>query len=186
MTAVGSLRRPLRAIAFGSALAALAMAGCATSSPAPLSTDARIATELAARLAAAPELHPYDLRMDVTEGVVTLGGTVGDEATRRHAEELARRIDGVTEVVNEIELPPAEAATALDDPGITARVRAKLAADPDLDPLRIAVHTQAGTVTLAGVVATLEERQRAERAARETSGVRGVRNLLEVGAPADG
>jgi hyperosmotically inducible periplasmic protein len=180
----GASRPPLLPVLF---LMLLAIA-CASHPPPQTQTlDAQIATELAARLAADSRLNRFDLTLRVTDGVVGLSGAVDDETLREHAGELALRIAGVGEVVNELEVvaPASEEATR-DDAGITARVRSKLAADPELDRSQIGVHTDAGTVTLAGRVATSEERRRAEQAARDTSGVRTVRNLLEVGEPIDG
>jgi len=67
------------------------------------------------------------------------------------------------------------------DAEITAKVKAKLTADPEINPLRIDVDTLDGRVTLSGKVRTERQLEEAEALARGTEGVLEVVNLLEVG-----
>lgn len=69
----------------------------------------------------------------------------------------------------------------VDDAGITAKVKAKLAADGDINPFNIDVDTNEGVVTLQGRVAKEEARTKAEQLARGTDGVKRVINLVKVG-----
>jgi len=69
----------------------------------------------------------------------------------------------------------------LDDAAITARIRSKLAADGAINPFAIDVTTVQGTVTLQGHVDEEAARERADRYARETDGVKRVINLVKVG-----
>lgn len=69
----------------------------------------------------------------------------------------------------------------VDDAAITAAVKAKLAADGDINPFNIDVDTNEGEVTLQGRVEKGEARRKAGRHARETDGVRRVINLIKVG-----
>ena len=71
--------------------------------------------------------------------------------------------------------------TQVDDAGITAKVKAKLAADGDINPFNIDVDTNEGVVTLQGRVAKEEARTKAEQLARDTDGVKRVINLVKVG-----
>ncbi|HEX2641821.1 MAG TPA: BON domain-containing protein [Thermoanaerobaculia bacterium] len=73
------------------------------------------------------------------------------------------------------------AGEQLDDAGITAKVKAKLTADGDINPFNIDVDTNEGVVTLTGKVAKEEARTKAERYARDTDGVKRVNNLITVG-----
>jgi len=69
----------------------------------------------------------------------------------------------------------------IDDASITTKVKAKLAADGDINPFNIDVDTNEGVVTLQGRVKSEGIRARAERLARETGGVKRVINLVKVG-----
>ncbi len=71
--------------------------------------------------------------------------------------------------------------TQLDDAAITTAVKAKLAADGDINPFNIDVDTNEGVVTLQGRVEDAAARTKAEQLARETDGVKRVVNLIKVG-----
>ena len=73
------------------------------------------------------------------------------------------------------------AGTQVDDASITAAVKARLAADGDINPFNIDVDTNEGVVTLQGRVAKEEARSKAQTLASETDGVRRVINLIKVG-----
>ena len=95
---------------------------------------------------------------------------------------IARSVEGVREVVNDISVGSTQTlGEKVDDASVTARVKAKLAASSQLNPFNIQVNTVDGVVSLTGRVNDRAEKDEAERLARETEGVRRVRNLLEVG-----
>lgn len=73
------------------------------------------------------------------------------------------------------------AGEAVDDAAITAKVKSKLAADPEINPFNIDVDTRDGVVTLSGTVEKAEARSEAEDLARGTDGVRRVVNNIQVG-----
>ncbi len=68
----------------------------------------------------------------------------------------------------------------LDDAAITAKVKAKLAGDPDVAALNIDVDTLNGVVTLSGEVRSDDARREAEHLARTTSGVKRVVSNIVV------
>ena len=79
--------------------------------------------------------------------------------------------------------PPAAhrgAVRTVDDAAITAKVKAKLAADETVKARKIDVDTMRGYVTLYGDVHTPDEAERAIGIARATAGVTGVTSHLHV------
>jgi len=70
----------------------------------PRLEDAALAARVKARLIADPEVNPFQIDVDALDGVVTLGGMVESDHERREAEELARRTEGVREVVSNLEV----------------------------------------------------------------------------------
>lgn len=98
----------------------------------------------------------------IGEGLKSLG-----EAAEQGAEEIQE------EVGPEMERLASDAA-------ITARIKTKLSADPEINPLRIDVDTVNGAVTLTGTVTSEAAKQEAEDLARATEGVVSVENLLQV------
>jgi len=67
-------------------------------------TDAWITTRVKTKLAADPELNPFNIDVDTEDGVVTLSGRVATRAASAEAEKLARGTKGVVEVRNELQV----------------------------------------------------------------------------------
>ncbi|HEV8240197.1 MAG TPA: BON domain-containing protein [Thermoanaerobaculia bacterium] len=74
-----------------------------------------------------------------------------------------------------------QAKPLLDEATLTAKVKAKLAADPEVTAYTIDVDTVGTVVTLSGRVKTADESAEAEKLARDTEGVTSVVNRLAVG-----
>lgn len=104
----------------------------------------------------------------------------GDQVAQG-AEQLAAGAEQVGEALErgaaQVE---AEVGPILDDAAITARVKAKLIADPEINSFHIDVDTVDGRVALNGKVSSAEQRAEAEDLARGTQGVRQVVNLIQV------
>jgi len=175
--------KPKIAAAAAALLLATAVGACSTTQPPSVQIDdARIHTELTARLASDDDTSPASIDINVSEGVVHLTGAVETTAARDEAGRIARSVEGVREVINNISVGSEQTlGEKVDDASVTARVKAKLAASSQLNPFNIQVNTVDGVVSLTGRVNDQTEKAEAERLARETEGVRRVRNLLEVG-----
>jgi osmotically-inducible protein OsmY len=70
----------------------------------------------------------------------------------------------------------------VDDSTITASVKTKLAADKLASLTRVDVDTTNQVVSLNGIVETQQQKQHAEELARQVSGVKGVKNNLQIQA----
>ncbi|MFL6551102.1 MAG: BON domain-containing protein [Povalibacter sp.] len=77
---------------------------------------------------------------------------------------------------------PTEQSTgqAIDDGVVTAKVKAKLVEDPVTKAHQINVDTFKGTVQLSGFVETEQARSRALQIARDTDGVKQVKDSLQI------
>jgi hyperosmotically inducible protein len=73
--------------------------------------------------------------------------------------------------------------TAIDDSGITMRVKSAFVADPDVKSLDITVEARKGEVQLSGFVDTQAQIDRAVDIAKRTEGVTGVQNKLALKTP---
>jgi osmotically-inducible protein OsmY len=76
-----------------------------------------------------------------------------------------------------------QAAAALDDATVTAKVKAALIATPRVKGLAIDVATRQNVVTLSGSVESAAMRTDAERVATSIEGVKEVSNQLTVKPP---
>lgn len=68
----------------------------------------------------------------------------------------------------------------VDDSTVTARVKANLVGDKVANLTRVDVDTTNQIVSLTGIVESSEQKQRAEQLARQVSGVKGVKNNLQI------
>lgn len=155
--------------------------------------NAWIGGKLEAAYALNPHLNPFKIETDVDDGVVTLTGTVDSDIDRDLAGEVAKGVEGVTKVDNELQVD-AKAARRSDDgtnsqrgfgqwvgdATTTAAVKTKLVADTNIEARHIDVDTMNGVVTLKGEVASDEQQELAERIAKNTNGVHKVVNDLAV------
>ncbi len=132
-----------------------------------------------------------DIEVGFRAGVLTLSGTVADEAQIAVASAHAADVYGVERVVNEIRLvsTPAEGVVPppgeVDDPSITAQVRVLLKMHRSTAGLDPKVHTVDGVVTVEGVAPTLGEIERVSQVASDLRGVKSLLNRMTL-APAVG
>lgn len=75
---------------------------------------------------------------------------------------------------------PRPASQAAADSSISTAVRSRFGASAALKPLKIAVDTHDGVVTLRGEVNTVQQRDAAQLEARAVTGVKAVKNELTV------
>jgi osmotically-inducible protein OsmY len=142
-------------------------------------TDAEIQQDVLRELKWDTRVEETDVGVEVDEGVITLSGTVSSWGKRVAAEEAAHRVWGVLDVANDIavKLPGTPGRT---DTEIAHAVREAFEWDVFVPEGRVKSTVSGGVVTLKGDVGTWTEREDAERAVRNLSGVRGVINQLEV------
>ena len=96
-------------------------------------------------------------------------GTIG--RTEKAAGELGGRAAQAAQKMDEF----------VSDAALTGKIKSKMALDDHVSAGDISVKTTDGRVTLAGRVATDEERRRAVELARDTKGVQSVDDRLTVG-----
>ena len=116
------------------------------------------------------------VNVETQKGMVYLRGKVDTPAAKAAAEEVARGIEGVQAVRNELQVVPESAKKMVEakDDDITKQVKAKLNADSKLKSLD--VRSDNGVVTLQGKLPSITDSARASQMAREVPGVRAVRN----------
>lgn len=163
--------------------------------------DDRIHKEVAKALKANTSLKGSSISVkSVNNGAVLLVGTAKTLADHLSAVEVAAGVPGVRRVMSEIQSPDtltdaeiwrdakkaqlSHAAhgvgNASRDVYITSMTKLHLLADRRTPALDINVDTRDGVVTLFGIVPENEAKRAAEADARKVSGVRRVRNELQV------
>ncbi len=122
-----------------------------------------------------------DINVDTTDGVVTLFGIVPTVAGRQAAETTARKVDGVKQVVNQIQIVSEGRQDAVNssDKDIKGRVEGRVD-DDVIANSDISVEVSSGVVRLTGTVNNQSDRLQALSLARATTGVRSVVDQLQI------
>lgn len=143
-------------------------------------------------------LNPFDMDVDVQDGVVTLGGAVESSVEKDLAEEIAMSVSGVKDVKNNLSIESnsgarekdkdsesmtkekSDFARAVKDATITAKVKSRLLWNTNTDGLEIDVDTENGVVFLNGTADSSAKKDLAVQIAQNTSGVKKVEDNLKV------
>lgn len=145
-------------------------------------SDTWITSKVKVRLMAEPGLSPFAINVDTRNGVVTLFGAVGSEQTRLAAEREVKKVAGVKEVENELQVVPDVAAKRVDaqDDQLVETVEMRLEAREALRDAHIDVEVTNGVVRLTGTTASFPDKLTALTVARSTEGVRSVVDGLRI------
>lgn len=115
----------------------------------------------------------HRLKVEVQDGVATLGGSVDDLIVRRRAFAIAEGVRGVREVRGQVQVTPRDGR---DDGRIEADAYEALAFDPLTRDAPWQVQVKGGVVTLGG---TVEGFARKRAALEAVSSLRGVRDVID-------
>jgi osmotically-inducible protein OsmY len=141
--------------------------------------DFQIRQDVRTELSWDPRVDQGDITVDVDAGIVTLTGTVPSYAARRAAQEAARRVWGVLDIVNDLGMGVAGGPLAADT-RIAAEVRHALTHVPFVHSENIRTTIANGLVTLEGEVDVPRQRTEVEDAVHHVPGVVGVANCVVV------
>jgi hyperosmotically inducible periplasmic protein len=158
-----------------SAALVISLAGCERRS----AGDTTITTAVKNKLAADPTTSAAKIDVDTSNGVVTLSGKVPTAAEKSEAERIARNTQGVRQVVNNISAEGGEggAEGTSSDTAILTSIKSKYLANGIIGTN---VDVNNGEVTIRGEVDNAQDKARAEEIARQTSGVKSVKNMLTI------
>lgn len=182
-------------LAAGLMVAATPFAGTAYAADEAVGTrvsDATITGKIKAKLLADEHTKGFDINVDTdANGRVTLRGAADSAEAKRAATAIARSVDGVRSVDNELVIgaDPAEqrvtasgkarhaadvGAEHVDDAWITTKVKSEMIANDEVKARDINVTTNEGVVVLTGTLRSKAERNRAVQIARDVKGVKRV------------
>ncbi|MDA0262051.1 MAG: BON domain-containing protein [Proteobacteria bacterium] len=113
--------------------------------------------------------------LDVVEGRVLITGVVQQEGDRAAAAELAWQVQGVREVLNELQIAQSgDVSSFVKDASITAQLRFKMLSDRDIYGINFSLTTVNAIVYLFGIARTEDEHQKLVNHARNVKGVKKV------------
>ncbi|MCG4451942.1 BON domain-containing protein [Pseudomonas sp. MMS21-TM103] len=161
-------------------LCSLLLAGCGSRSIGNKIDDQFIAPQVSANISRAhADLTEPTSHIVVTSynGVVLLAGQTPRSELKSTAEQVARRVQNVTKVHNELQvLQPTSLLARSNDTLLTTKIKAQMVTDATVPGSRIKVITENGIVYLLGLVS----RQEASRATSLVQGTSGVQKIVKL------
>lgn len=157
------------------------LTGCQATEKTPM-TDSYLTSKAKIALFADTRVKGRQIDVETTNGQVLLRGTVDSDAAKQAAEGIAKSLDGVKSVKNDLEIvaPSAQEAVENNDEILTAQVKEDMAKEPDFKNADIAVQTHAGVVSLTGEVRDIMMSANASWIAWQVPGVKSVKNDLTM------
>jgi osmotically-inducible protein OsmY len=142
-------------------------------------TDTYLRQTIVDELDFEPSVDAANIGVAVDNGVVTLTGHVASYAEKIAAERAVERVKGVRAIAENIEVRyPGHKQTADDE--IAERALSIIGWNVQVPKDSVKIKVEKGRVTLEGVVDWRFQREAAESAVRQLSGVVGVSNLIEI------
>jgi hyperosmotically inducible periplasmic protein len=142
-------------------------------------TDDRIESSAKESYVFKTYLKDSDIKLQSKDGVVTLDGTVSEEAHKHLAQETVASLPGVKSVNNKLELK-GEAPAEYSDVWLMTKVKTSLLFHRSVSGLATEVDVKDGVVTLRGDAASKEQKELTGEYALGIDGVKEVKNEMTV------
>ena len=141
-------------------------------------TDSWLTSKTKIALFADDRVKGSEVKVETKDGVVYLRGKVDSAEAKAAADSVAKGIDGVKSVKNDLQVvsPGARKAVDAKDADIAKAVETRVKRESDLK--KVDVRADSGVVTLTGEVPTITASAKASEVARGVGGVRSVKNQL--------
>ncbi len=141
-------------------------------------SDSWVTSKTKIALFADDRVKGRQVHVETKDGVVMLRGKVDSPEAKSAALEIAKGIEGVKNVKNELQVvaPSQRSEVAADDKVVAKKVQSKFKADPQLKNVKVEVNK--GVVSLSGEVKSIDASAKASEVARSVAGVRSVKNDL--------
>lgn len=144
-----------------------------------MKTDIELQRDVLDELEWEPTINAAEIGITVEAGVIALAGRVESYPEKWTAARIAKRVQGVKAVANDIQVRP-PGSHKRTDPDIARTAVTALSWDLQVPHDRVKVSVSDGWVTLEGKVDWQYQKTAAEEAVRYLSGVKGVSNLVTI------
>ena len=186
-------RRALTTIGAAAGLGLCLLANAASSDTAPTAhsdsvgaaiSDSAITTKVKANFLGDERLKGSHIKVTTTNGVVTLTGSATGSASKAAAEDIAKNVDGVKSVDDELTTSAsngsvhkamAKTERVGSDSWITTKVKSEIMADSLSKGFKVSVKTVNGVVMLSGVLPNPDAVAHVKDLAGKVEGVKSVK-----------
>jgi osmotically-inducible protein OsmY len=146
-----------------------------------MKSDAQIQTDVIQELKWDPRVTQEHVGVAVSDGIVTLSGTVPSYIEKSAAEKAAQRVAGVKAVVEKIEVK-VPGSFHKDDEDIAKAIINQFRWHAQVPDESVKASVEKGLVELTGEVEWDYQRRAAEKVVRGLTGVRGLTNKIAIKA----
>ncbi|MCP3874409.1 MAG: BON domain-containing protein [Desulfobacteraceae bacterium] len=143
--------------------------------------DSVISTTIKTKMIGDEFVEARNIDVDVLNGVVYLVGVVKNSSQKRMAADIARGVDGVRRVENQLLVGTTSVGQTVDDTILTSKIRAELIKDPDIRSTNIDIDTNNNIITLTGIVRSQKEKSKILYIVQKVSRHRQIVDNLSVG-----
>ena len=186
-------RRALTTIGAAAGLGLCLLANAASSDTAPTAhsdsvgaaiSDSAITTKVKANFLGDERLKGSHIKVTTTNGVVTLTGSATGADSKAAAEDIAKNVDGVKSVDDELTSPSssgsmhkavAKTERVGSDSWITTKVKSEIMSDSVSKGFKVSVKTVNGVVMLSGVLPNDDAVAHVKDLAEKVEGVKSVK-----------
>jgi hyperosmotically inducible protein len=142
-------------------------------------SDTAITAKVKAKMMGEHSLKKSDISVMTTNGVITLDGKASSSKAKSEAMRVAKSIEGVKSVDNNLKVPGdnkkvAKAERAVSDSWITTKVKSEILADSVSKGFKVSVETKHGVVILKGALANQDAIDHVKDIAAKVKGVKSV------------
>mgnify|MGYP006283726785 FL=1 len=162
-------------------LACAVLIGTSTTWAADRPSDLEIAAAVETALLLEQGVSPHLIDVAVTDGIVTLDGTVSSLLEEDRTVDVTRTVRGVRSIVNQVDVR----TVVRSDAEIRRDIESALLVDPATESFEIDVRVEDGVVTLTGTVESWAEKLLAAEVAKGVKGIQAVRNRIEYDYESD-
>ncbi len=127
-----------------------------------------------------PLLKAAEIGVTAKDGVITLTGTVDSYAKKAEAEDAAKSVEGVTAVIEKIELKFDSERNKKDDSDIANEAVRAFSWNWKIPREKVKIRVENGMVTLEGEVSWHYQKEAAQDAVKNLLGVKGVWNNITI------
>jgi hyperosmotically inducible protein len=142
--------------------------------------DSTITTKINMAFLEDPLIQTLEIDVDTIEGDVILTGVVGSSIEVTRAIEIAKGVEGVHKVIDNLQVGSKSMGQSFNDKVLGTKIKAKLFAEPNIRSLNIDVDVERSVVTLTGKIDSVANKNRVIEIARTTEGTVKVIDNLTV------
>ena len=140
--------------------------------------DSVIATNTKTKLISDSLIKARYIDIDVLNGIVYIIGVVESVSQKRMAGDIARGIEGVKKVENQLIIGTTNIKQIIDNMILTSKIKTRFIKEPDIRATNVDIDTNNNIISLTGIIRSYQEREKIIFITESMSEGRRIKNNL--------